>query len=67
MLATEFIFKVNSIEDIKRSIYITVMPLSENILKNIGFVFKYYKVDTRDKTLFTFSSSVYAFKEAKKL
>lgn len=55
--------KANSIEDAKKRIYITATLLSEGILKNIGFIFKHHQVDTRDKTLFTLSSGIYAPRE----
>jgi hypothetical protein len=63
----KFISKANFMEDTKKGIYITATPSSKKILKEVGFVFKYYQVDTRDKTSFTFSFGVYTPKEGKKL
>ena len=45
----------------------TATPLSEKILENVSFIFKYYQVDTRDKTLFTLSSGVCMPKEGEKV
>jgi len=55
--------KANSIGDVKKRIYVTATPSSEKILKNVSFIFKYYQVDTGDKTLFTLSSGVCAPRE----
>ena len=63
----KFISKANSAENAQKRIYVTTTPLSKKILKNIGFVFKHHQVDTGDKTLFTFSSSVCAPREGKRV
>ena len=62
-LATKFMSEANSAEDAKKRIYVTATPLSEGILKNVGFVFEHHQVDTGDKTLFTLSSGVCAPRE----
>ena len=63
----KFISKVNSIKDIKKRIYVTATLLSEKILKNVSFIFKYYQVDTEDKTLFTLSFGIYIPRKGKKV
>ena len=67
LLATTFISKVISARGTKKRIYIISTLLSKKILKNIGFVFKHYQVNTGDKTLFTLNSGVYTPKEGEKL
>ena len=67
MLIIKFISKANSVEDIKKKIYITATPLNKKILKNVGFIFKHHQVDTRDKISFTLSSGVYMPREGEKL
>jgi len=42
LLATKFMSEANSVEDVKKRIYVTAMPSSEKILKNVGFVFEHH-------------------------